>query len=297
MNYDLFFYYQDNSLRISLKQFQNYFRKKPNYKVEENAAIYNNEDTGIYLIFEYNSDTSHEETPQPEGIQIQSITFSLNYYRPHIFGLEAEKELTAFIHDFHLLVSDSQIGGMGNGQYSPSGFLNGWNKGNEFALKSISRENKESLFFLPTQKIEQYWNWNYNRNTFHKELNIDIFVPKFMFIIHEGEISPVIVWSDGIPVSLPDVQKIVIYRDELAPRKLFSRKPDMSIIKKSDLEPLLTKYQVKERFSTPYHILNYEIENRPIEIVNFIRSLSASRGELVPISVDKILNEELVGKK
>ena len=43
------------------------------------------------------------------------VTFCLNFYRPHIFGLEAELEVRAFVKALNLFVSDPHIGGMGEG--------------------------------------------------------------------------------------------------------------------------------------------------------------------------------------
>ena len=47
---------------------------------------------------------------------------NLNYYRPHIFGMEAEPEVSGFVATFEPIIMDPQIGGMADGEYSRDGF-------------------------------------------------------------------------------------------------------------------------------------------------------------------------------
>jgi hypothetical protein len=296
MSYDLHFYYKGTDELITLKRFLDYFQNKPNYEIKDTQAAYYNEDTGVYFSFDYINETSEDEPIQPDGHKLQPISFNINFYRPHIFALEAEKELKAFIQELKLLVSDPQTAGMGDDEYTTIGFVSGWNHGNEIACKSLIKKENQTPLSLPTEEIEQYWNWNYNLKVLEQYLQIDIFVPRYMFIMYEKKLEPVIVWTDGIPIALPEVKKIVIYRKELAPRKITGRKPDMAIVNKSDIESFLSKYPVRESYSTPYHFLNYSYQDRPSEILNYFRSLPTLKGELEGIPVDHILNNELIEK-
>jgi hypothetical protein len=117
MSYDLYF----TNPRISKEEFLTYFRGRPNYELSDLQAVYQNEDTGVYFIFDY-------EESGTDSV----ASFNLNYYRPHVFGLEAADELSAFIDSFGFAIHDSQIEGMADGAFSKEGFLKGWNAGNEF---------------------------------------------------------------------------------------------------------------------------------------------------------------------
>ncbi|MBI2850953.1 MAG: hypothetical protein HYX80_07950 [Chloroflexi bacterium] len=192
-------------------------------------------------------------------------------------------------------MSDYQTGGMGDGEYSPQGFLSGWNIGNEAAYKSFPNKMKEKPLTLPTQEIEQYWKWNYDKKLFQEELQEDIFVPKYMFFILNGVLKPAIVWTDGIPITLPEVETVIMYRKELAPKKGFSKKPDFAITTKHELDPFLSKYPTRERYVN-YYFLDYDYDERPKEIINFIKNLAPHKEGLINITTDKILDSELLEK-
>ena len=39
-----------------------------------------------------------------------------------------------------------------------------------------------------------------------------------------GEVKSSVVWGDGIPTQLPEVDVVLVYRDELAPKSLFGQR-------------------------------------------------------------------------
>src|SRR5262245_23974370 len=119
MSYDLFFYRDKEQPAIPGTAFQKYFRARAHYQVKDSQAWYENEDSGVYFSFDY------RERKEEEGTG--NVSFNMNYNRPHIFGLEAELEVSAFVQFFRVLVDDPQDAGMGQGAYTPQGFLQGWN--------------------------------------------------------------------------------------------------------------------------------------------------------------------------
>src|SRR5262245_29767647 len=146
MSYDLYFKSRSGEPSVSAEDFASFFRARPNYEVSEQQAIYQNEATGVYFIFDIGDEESEEEEPG-----LLPLSFNLNYLRPHIFGLEAELELSTLVKQFDLLVSDAQIDGMNEGEYSADGFLRGWNTGNEFGYQSIlSQSPDHQPMTLPT---------------------------------------------------------------------------------------------------------------------------------------------------
>src|SRR3954451_15768766 len=93
MSYDLFFE-AGAGRKLEKKTFAAHFKSRPNYQVENGQAVYQNEDTGVYFIFDEPDD----------GV----MAFNLNLYRPHVFGLEAAVELEAFSKAFAAAVTDPQ---------------------------------------------------------------------------------------------------------------------------------------------------------------------------------------------
>src|ERR1700724_1994964 len=118
MSYDLYFKAHGQHNLPGTETFAAYFRNRKNYQVSPNQAVYQNETTGVYFSFDFGEPESgdlHDYLP---------VVFNINFFRPHIFGMEAEPELGAFVTEFGLTVFDPQNNGMGEGEYSAEGFLN-----------------------------------------------------------------------------------------------------------------------------------------------------------------------------
>lgn len=285
MSYDLFL--KPKTGAISRSDFEGYFKERKNYKVENDQAWYENNETGVYFVFEFNDEESTEESED-----YYPISFNMNYFRPSFFALEAEPEVSKFINHFGMVIDDPQIDGMRNGVYAPSDFVAGWNKGNEFGYQSILGQAGE-VKTLPTSTLENTWKWNYGRESLQSSITEDVFIPRIMFVIYKGKTVTACVWPDAIPSVIPEVDILLIQRKELAVRKLFTKKEDMAIGSWLQLSPLISKFSSKSVGGGSY--LFYQ--KVPTEIEKAIKALpSASTSELEGISQDRVLNEELVRK-
>ena len=123
MSYDLFM--KPESGEFTADAFKTYFSGRNNYKLQGVQAWYENEDTGVYFLFEFQGAADAEE-----GEESYPVAFNMNYFRPSYFVHEAEPEVTAFINHFSMVVSDPQFEGMGKGSYQAEKFREGWNRGN-----------------------------------------------------------------------------------------------------------------------------------------------------------------------
>jgi hypothetical protein len=150
MGYDLYFESRSGK-PLDRKSFAAYFKGRPNYEVANGQALYQNEDTGVYFIFD----------EPAEGI----IAFNLNFFRPHVFGLEAAIELDHFVKTLNLKVNDPQTEGMGeDATFTRLDFLHGYNAGNRFAYRSmLSEKLSDPIFTWPSKRIREVWHWNYTR--------------------------------------------------------------------------------------------------------------------------------------
>jgi hypothetical protein len=143
---------------------------------------------------------------------VVSAEFEINYGRPSYFGIEAEKEMAAFVATFQPRIHDPQMRGMGDGPYSRDGFLNGWNFGNVFAVYSaLSRDPDWSFTSLPADELRADWEWNYHSDERHWR-RPSSFVPIIMYFRIEGRLSRVAVWPTGSPILLPRVDYVLIGR-------------------------------------------------------------------------------------
>jgi hypothetical protein len=286
MSYDLYFKFRKPESKPDTIAFATFFKQRKHYEVTDKQVVYQNEITGVYFIFDLGGADMEEEP------DLLPLSFNLNYFRPHILGLEAEGELKALVEKFDLLVSDSQIDGMGEGEFSSQQFLSGWNKGNEFGYHSIVQQHpNEKLLTLPTTKIEACWRWNFAQAELQQKLGDDVFVPRFMFLNRGGTVITTVVWPDGIPIALPEADIVFFPRKTILPKKFFRSPEDKVLAIWNEVSPLLEQFPL-EHGALPYRLLRYT--SPPDSVVTHLRGLKPNSEKPEGVSVDKILNAEIV---
>lgn len=300
MSYDLFFYSSPKE-KADPRSLLEYFGRRPNYRIEAHQAIYENPNSGVYFIWDIgirNGDPTKapvdDQDAQLDPRGEPAAQLILNYLRPHIFGLEAEPEVTAFVETFHLPLHDPQVGGMGDGPYSRDGFLNGWNKGNQVAYKTFVADpafrSGGEIHSLPREQINRFWKWNLGVPALQKSLGDSVFVPSIFFLAEGGSVRSFVIWVDAIPAALPEVDLFLIPREDLAPRRLWVFKsPDKVLAKPEEVYPLLEQYPPVEA-PLRYRLLNYSA--LPTGLGEYVSSLPAITGKLGGVPVDRVLDEE-----
>jgi hypothetical protein len=286
MSYDLFFNTRPETSRIGHVAFQDYFRERAHYQVSELQAFYQDEDTGVYFSFDYRDEDAAEAGEDPPAYE---ASFNLNYYRPHVFGLEAEPEVTAFVSRFNLLIDDPQMEGMGRGAYSPAGFLRGWNAGNRVGYHAVLKsENKpDRVDFLAGDEIERCWRWNYRRAAL-QDKHDSMFVPRIMFLRDTG-VRTFVVWSDAIPTVFPKVDLVILYRKELSQLKLNEGEADLALCTMQELLQLSLEFQ-----RGPDDSLMLAYDEPPETALELFRKKKRHPEKLEGLSVDDVLNAEMV---
>lgn len=95
MTYDVAFVRRNGS-PISFAEFRDYFEIRPHYKIEGTQAAYENNKTGVYFLFEHGQLDAGLRADLGIAVTDAQVSFNLNFWRPHIFGLEAEPEVGRF---------------------------------------------------------------------------------------------------------------------------------------------------------------------------------------------------------
>ena len=286
MSYDLYFKVRDSQAKFTRGSARGFFDQRKNYQLTDAQAIYQNRATGVYFNFNF------DEIIDGESPGTLPIAFSLNFYRPHIFGIEAELEVRAFVKALNLLVFDPQIGGMGEGEYSTEGFLAGWNKGNHFAYSAFLQGNPDQKPpVLATARIEDCWRWNFAVASVQKRLGDKFFVPRYLFVEHEGRVVRMIAWPDGVPTAIPESDIIAIPRKPNLRDRFFGTKEGVVFAAWDDVQPLLEKFP-KTMESLPYCFLGGS--NAPSSIAARKRKIKPILGRPTSVAIDKIMNRELV---
>lgn len=300
MSYDLYFMVPEGRDPISETDFVDYFTGRPNYPEPDTQCFYDNKSTGVYFCFQHDSE-SDEGPEEVAGLRPAGVSFNLNYFRPHVFGLEAEPEVTAFVRHFDLKVFDPQTSGMGAGDYSPEGFLRGWNAGNQFGYRACvdgggdgPAPDNNGLFRAPAAEIERCWRWNLGVRRLQEGrfTDGDVFVPRILFLTRGREARSLCVWPDAIPILLPRVDYLLIGREKLAPRRLFRKaRPDHILVPFADISSVLGLASVED-FSGPCHLFNHQAP--PEQLVRFVQNLKASTEKPQLLHLESVLDAELL---
>ncbi|EJL81215.1 hypothetical protein PMI16_04821 [Herbaspirillum sp. CF444] len=282
MSYDLFFNFPQAAQRSAVDE---YFTRRQLYKIDS-AVVYENPDTGVYFVLEFRNE---EGDPN----RVVGASLNLNYFRPHIFGLEAEPEIRAFVERFDLAIDDPQMHGMAQGPYTSAGFYSGWNAGNAFGYRAITAENKGPFLSYPEKKAEAVWSWNKQKRALQTRIGESMFVPTVMFATIDGRVQSIVVWGDGIPTLMPLTDVVLVVRDKFAPKPLFRAKQgkDHCLVSPGDLNGLLGP-STDEGYALPVRVPNYI--DPGADIVRWIGKLQAFSGDLKLVRPDQVLSEELL---
>ena len=285
MSYDIYFL-RDKPLEAA--EFQSYFAGRPHYEMNGDQAWYNNEDSGVYFSLE-RADPEDEEDSELDA----AATFNMNLFRPHFFALEAAPEVQAFIQHFGFEFHDPQLDGMAHGPFSTDGFIRGWNKANQFAYRALfnSEEAPDTVHARPTAQLEAVWRWNLAKEGIQSSLGEDVFVPRISWTTVDGQLASAVVWPDGIATLIPQVEMLIIGREELAPTRLFRRQKDSFAIPQTAVDGVLASFE-SGVYPLPCRVPQYAVP--PESVKQFVRGLPSDSRALQVLSADTVLNQELV---
>lgn len=271
MSYDLFFT-ANSGKKIDKKAFAAHFGGRRNYEVNKKQAVYQNEDTGVCFMFDAPEDGA--------------VAFNLNYFRPHVFGLEAAPELEIFATTLGLTPGDPQGEIEDGAPFTREAFLRGWNAGNEFAYRAMLKEQSEPVRTWPARKIEQVWEWNYIRPSEEEErIRDDLFVPGIFAVEINGVVSSVAIWPPQCPILLPAVDAVLV------PCEQKEDNDDTAFVTWDEIAPLLGAYKETGSGLTRYRI---PFEQWSAELTEFLGQRRERIGELKGVGLDEILDQELV---
>ncbi|MEO8531443.1 MAG: hypothetical protein ABI459_09475, partial [Deltaproteobacteria bacterium] len=166
------------------------------------------------------SDDFGDETPAAPAV----LALFLNYQRPLYFSAVAADEITALLAAFPLRVRDPQMQVQSDTPFDVEAFLANYETCAVDAVKAaFPGERRPDI--LSSQKIISIYLWNRSRLAIRRKHAGDVFVPKITFMHHEDHLKTAITWSDGVPMVVPRVDSVILYRKETAARaKLIGRR-------------------------------------------------------------------------
>lgn len=282
--------------------FAAYFTSRKHYAINGSQAWYSNEDTGVYFSFEFDLRTvppdDWAEFADDDGTieeWFPSIaSFNINYNRPRFFAFEAAPEVAAFVNNFNLLVDDPQIDGMGRDGFSTEKFAAGWNRGNRWATPAVRLHspNDDAPLTYPTERLLAIWRWNLARVDRQSEVGESVFVPKISFAVHEGRVCSFAVWPDAIPTLLPEVDIVMIIRDELARRRWFHSKKTETLA--APWKAIETELRAFPQSTEPLVHIRIQYRHPPPKVIELVKRgwPTVSKEAFSAVSPEKILDSE-----
>lgn len=220
MSYSLFLHFKP---RVRHADMLKYFAARKHYKAGKDRVSYQNEDTGVYFWLKLRRGWTIllQRT-------VKSAEFEVNYNRPSFFGIEVERELSAFVAAFHPRIEDPQLHGMGEGPYSGDGFLRGWNFGNQFAVRQTGSDTIDHpITAMPAAELHAAWGWNDRCAERRERLKLRHYVPTILFWRIDGRARRIVVWGESMPILLPRVDYVVVAKQ--------MGKPQVSLVPWSEI--------------------------------------------------------------
>lgn len=217
MSYDLYFY-KKKGTDIKRSEIAEYFHQNLTPEHESgNQWFFENDDTDVYFSFDLNKPESDPESIELyesfSGYDDTHFSFNLNFMRPSFFGLEAFQFVERFIIDMKLFVLNPQSDK--DEPYKPTAeeLFENWNKTNIWA--SIDHFKELHSLYIPVEKSNQAWEFNYHRKHFQTKLGERYFVPRIFFFKTkaDGDVVTVSSWTQHIPNVFPPADYFYLTRE------------------------------------------------------------------------------------
>jgi hypothetical protein len=196
-----------------------YFSKRSHYlrtQSPDGAAhfFYENPDTGVYFSFwlEENARENQDDS-MARAERRPTVMCNINYFRPHVFALEAESEIAAFIERFECEMFDPQDEGMGEGPFLRDDFLHSYNTGNALGYCAVLAKAKlrnitRDYLVAETDDIGAVWSWNRNRartQAAFEDAGRDLFAPRLIWgkVKQTGQEIIFAIWAEDVSTAIP----------------------------------------------------------------------------------------------
>lgn len=215
MSYDLYFYKKEKE-GPSLEVIENYLKLNLDSKNDGNARWYfENPDTEVHFWLDLQDSTKYTNPDNSnellDGFENTNITFALNFVRPDFLGSEAFRFIDKFISDLGLFVFNPQSS-QSSLNTSPGELFGNWSQLN--FDHSVRFYQEFNLNYLPLDKSNKSWNYNYNRKILQKNLGDGYFVPRVTYFKPRtnNEVITVSTWANHIPNVFPPVDYYLIFK-------------------------------------------------------------------------------------
>lgn len=264
---------------LSVEELDDWFGARPHYVCADGLYHYQNKDTGVSFAFA-------QRIAGDEGTDdaLLTLRFSLDYFRPGFFAVEAGIELGQCVADLHLHVVDAATGRRTE-PYRAERFIADWQRGNASACRAMLHGDRVVARFLPDlprSTLQVVWQWNYTRRMRQAQLGADVHVSPLKLIAYGGEIATAQLWSDAIPIVLAVPDYFLIARNTLAP----VTGPDLVVVPTLTVMEHVAAFCIRREGAM---LLDYSVP--PPAVRAFVQGLAAT-ARVSMLTADSVLDRE-----
>lgn len=274
---------------LSLESFRKLFEDRKDFRIEGDKALYENHNTGVGFYFEYiHTSNEGDDNVRPEGAY--RIMLSVEYCQPTFFFVEAIYRIEELVDEDGLVVYDPQIGGEeGAEPFDHDVMFESWGDCNLEAVGDYMMSlgpAMDDVFVMPYKTVKSLWEWNCYIFKAREEIADHIHIPSVMAVDYGGDDNTGVVWQQGAPIVIPEVDVVVIARPNKDDPD--SGVLDCCVVKYDEIRYLVDKYSDDDFGSAM--ILSYK--SVPQEIQEFFANVQ-SDVEFAVMDMCDILEYEL----
>lgn len=240
MSYDLYFYKKkenktpESVIKSEIKKFV-----PINISEVDHQIHYENERTGVYFQIDYNESNTEQEDIEVydkfDDFVNLNISASINFFRPDYFGYEIFPIISCFCERLDLQILNPQE--FDKSRHKPLKWTDKqltehWIEHNAIVSKKYGQENE--LKFMNKVKSDYFWSYTSHIDRLEIEINEDIYIPN-PFVLQNKEskeLFTAIVWTESIPLVLPKVDYLIIFKKY---RKLFKNVEEIGMVRYQDI--------------------------------------------------------------
>lgn len=234
MSYDLYFF-QPAESKLDRETISCYLSENLTAKDEEfDEWLPENERTGVHYQFEVDDivptipdGDDGDGLPTFVGNVFTGFVLHVNFGRPDFFGLEAFLFVEKMINDLGLWVYDPQMTADGDHLTRPTQeeLFENWSGANAWATNRFREESPDAFTYVPAEKSNRLWRYNFHVDELQHQLGDDIFVPSGFLLKRktDGAVFTAATWAAGIGQLIPPVDSFAVVRKR---KRLFGREVD-----------------------------------------------------------------------
>jgi len=244
---------------------------------------YKNQETGVHFTLRYNPENKNTNYVDWNDSPL-SISVALS--RPTFFGFEAAPVIARLMKDLNLGALDKQPSAIYRqpARLTEEQIRMSWEKSNQAAVQAIVSSGK-NVARASREKMDYFWRYMSSRAALQESLGPDVLVPAMnLHKGRDGSVKTSCIWPDAAKVALPEVDLVLVSREE---KKFLSKKKISGAVSYAKISAML-KQRVEEKKEPVKYVLFNKIADK--DLMENLSALTLEPPESFPkVSADDVV--------